>query len=225
MILATKWEREAAENAAAQSASTGKLKDKKPDDYSETISAQKLLNQIPPIKTVGTRWHAYGAGVWKETSIHSFRPQALAILEECHRSNKHALDILHHIEGLSQVPESELGSFYKFDREDVFLNVGNGVLKVGKGYQINLLPHSPDFQFTLQIAAPYEPEATCLLFEKTLEETLPDPRDRVMFQAFCGSLLLPSCKFESALVCYGPGGTGKSTPGRPDCKRSWRGVG
>jgi len=42
-----------------------------------------------------------------------------------------------------------------------------------------------------------------------------DIDDRVLLQLFIGSLLYPSCKFEAALVCYGPGGTGKSTIAEP----------
>ena len=50
----------------------------------------------------------------------------------------------------------------------------------------------------------------CGRFLQLLEESLPDARDREAFQCFGGYVLMPNCNLETVLVCYGPGGTGKS---------------
>jgi putative DNA primase/helicase len=65
--------------------------------------------------------------------------------------------------------------------------------------------------FTGQLAGRYDPKAIANNFERVLKEALPDSDDLDLFRMFSGYLLYPDCRFEAALVCYGPGGTGKST--------------
>ncbi len=102
-----------------------------------------------------------------------------------------------------------------FDGEAVLVNVANGIVRVAPDYQVERLDHDPARNFTCQLAANYDPLARCPNFERVLGEALPDADDRILLQLFAGSLLFPSCKYEAALVCYGPGGTGKSTIAEP----------
>ena len=48
-------------------------------------------------------------------------------------------------------------------------------------------------------------------FEAALQAALPDGDDIALMRCFCGYILLPDCRHEAALVCYGDGETGKST--------------
>ena len=131
------------------------------------------------------------------------------------KTNKRCVEILKHIESAKQVLDSELKSFYTLDGDTVLVNAVNGIVRVEPEYQFQLLPHDPAHNFTRQLSAFYTPYAICPTFERVLAEALPDGEDRALLQLFAGSLLYPSCKYEAALVCYGPGGTGKSTIAEP----------
>ena len=52
---------------------------------------------------------------------------------------------------------------------------------------------------------------TLPLFMAVLDQCLPDKEDQRLLQLFCGNILLPNARFETALVCIGGAGTGKST--------------
>ena len=78
-----------------------------------------------------------------------------------------------------------------------------------------LLPHSPDYQFTRQTAARFNPDAAAPLFNRVLSEVLADPEDRELFKLCTGNFLYPDCRFETALVDYGEAGRGKSTVADP----------
>jgi putative DNA primase/helicase len=93
---------------------------------------------------------------------------------------------------------------------EIFINCPNCVLAVSAEL-IRKLEHSPDYLFTRQTAASYNPDATSPTFESALQSALPDPGDIDLFRYFCGYILLPDCRHEIALVCFGETGTGKGT--------------
>jgi len=109
------------------------------------------------------------------------------------------------------VPKDTFCGGYKFCGSDVLINVNNGVLKIGGDGSIGILSHSPDYCFTAHLAANYDPDAKRDIFDMALNKMLPEGEDRFLYQVFAGYILFPSCKLQVALVCFGPGGTGKST--------------
>ena len=180
-------------------------------EYNEAAAVALALEMMPPLKTVGDVWREYRAGAWREIDYHRFRPAVLSIMDNKIVSNRRCLEILKHIESAKQVLESDFRSFYMLDDDAVLVNAKNGIVRVEPDYKVELLPHAPDRDFTRQLDAVYDLQTPCPNFERVLKEALPDGEDRALLQLFAGSLLYPSCKFEAALVCYGPGGTGKST--------------
>jgi putative DNA primase/helicase len=78
-----------------------------------------------------------------------------------------------------------------------------------------LLPHGENHLFTQRTAARFNPNASAELFLAKLGEMLPDELDRDLLQLCFGNFLLPDCRFEVALVCYGEAGRGKSTIAEP----------
>jgi phage/plasmid-associated DNA primase len=54
----------------------------------------------------------------------------------------------------------------------------------------------------------------CVAYQELLT-ALPDARDRDFFLDILSTALIPNCRFESALVCIGETGTGKSTAIKP----------
>lgn len=106
--------------------------------------------------------------------------------------------------------EETFCSFYKFKEGAILINCANGVLRVTPNSE-QLLSHSPEYLFSGQVAAKFDPEAEAPTFGRVLSEALPNPDDLTLFKIFAGYILYPGCPFEAALVCYGDGGTGKST--------------
>ena len=169
------------------------------------------LCKMPPIKTVGNDWFAYDDGVWARTSSHRFRPVVLGVLGGTLQTARRTGEILRHIESAKQIDAAELRGAHFYDGKRVMINVANGVIEMQPDSDVKLLEHSPEYCFTRQAAAAYDDGAKCPRFLRLLTQALPDKEDRRLLRLFAGSLLLPSARFETALVCYGPSGTGKST--------------
>jgi len=177
--------------------------------------ATLLAENLPPVKTVGNVWHVFSNGVWRPLEADTLKPQALAILPEHWRTIRRANTLLEHIEAARQTDASTFKGFYTFDTEGaVLINASNGVVLVTAN-GVKLLSHAPDYHFIRQTVARFDPDATAPLFNRVLCEVLPDREDRELFQLCLGNFLFPDCRFETALVCYGEAGRGKSTVADP----------
>ena len=178
---------------------------------SELKHADQLAAQLPPIQTIGADWYEYDQGVWKQLDKARYLPQAQQVLPGKLRKAKEAKALLEHLEGRFQVPPEKLRGFHYMDEEGaVLINVANGVVKVTRE-KIDLLDHSPDYQFCRKMVAKYDPEAEAKVFRGVLSEALSDEKDRQLFQILTANLLMPDCRYEVAVVCYGEAGTSKST--------------
>jgi P4 family phage/plasmid primase-like protien len=191
-----------------QSPKGGSTIDKK---ATEQQLAALLKAELPSIKCVGEDWFVYEKGVWRRTNRDEYKPRALSIQNSETRTARRAANVLSHIEFERQHGAQVFRSFCCFgEHSEILINCANGILRVSHS-EVILLPHRPEYVFTGQLAAHYAPQATAKVFERVLQEALPDGRDLDLFRMFSGYLLYPDCRFEAALVCYGPGGTGKST--------------
>jgi P4 family phage/plasmid primase-like protien len=174
--------------------------------------ANRLADQLPPVKTVGPNWYSYDCGTWRKTERSIFRPKALDILPERIRTAWGEKKILDHLEGRCQTKESDFSGFYKFGCDgEILINIANGVLRVNPDGTFKLLDHSADLLFTLRVSSSFDPKSDCPLFKRVLSELLPDEDDQKLLQLFSGYLLLPDCRYEAALIGYGEAGRGKST--------------
>ncbi|NEV94199.1 DNA primase [Psychroflexus sp. YR1-1] len=91
------------------------------------------------------------------------------------------------------------------------INLRNGTLEINKN-EVRLRPfHKEDF-LTYQLDFAFEPEATSPLFQKFLDEVLPDYTLQQIISEYLGSIFINSSdiKFEKALFLYGGGSNGKS---------------
>jgi P4 family phage/plasmid primase-like protien len=177
--------------------------------------ATLLSETLSPVKTVGNVWHVFSNGVWRPLEADTLKPQALAILPENWRTVHRANTLLDHIAAAKQTDGGTFKGFYAFDLDGgVLINTANGVARV-RADRIELLPHAPDYHFTRQTVAQFNPDATAPLFERVLCEVLPDADDRELFKLCLGNFLYPDSRHETALVCYGEAGRGKSTVADP----------
>lgn len=200
-------------DAAVRSAFTREPRAK---ELSEFDFANLLAAELPPLKTVGSDWFAYRDGAWQKIHRATLRPKAQEILPPDIRTARREATLLDHLEGRCQVAPDSFRGFYRLgDAGEILINAANGIVRVTAGQPPELLPHSPDHAFTHRTAAKFDPQAGAELFKRILAESLPDEHDQELLQLCLGNLLLPDCRFEVALVCYGEAGCGKSTIAEP----------
>ncbi len=99
----------------------------------------------------------------------------------------------------------------KTKKNNVLINLQNGTFEITPTKR-GLRPfESKDF-ITHQLPFEYEPEATAPLFQKYLDEVLPDKDKQRVFAEYCGYIFIkPSVlKLEKMLILYGTGANGKS---------------
>lgn len=95
------------------------------------------------------------------------------------------------------------------------LNIRNGIINPETG---EVLPHSPDQRFTLQLPVTCEnPPASenprppnCPHFNRFLERSLPDPAQRDVAWEVLGYCVTTDCRLEKAIILYGWGSNGKT---------------
>jgi hypothetical protein len=168
--------------------------------------ARVLTHSLPPLRCVGENWYVYQNGYWNKNDKSLYKPLALDIQNERSRKARIATNVLSHVEYQHQVDQASFRSFYFINQAgDILLNCQNGVLSVTR-QSATLLEHSSKYNFTGQIVAAYDPNADAQVFERVLQEALTEPDDILLFRAFVGSILLPDCRFEAALCCYGQPG-------------------
>jgi putative DNA primase/helicase len=96
-----------------------------------------------------------------------------------------------------------------------WLNTLSGIMNPETG---EIVPHTPDLKFTIQLPVgcenlpagdnPRPPQ--CNLFNRFLEDVLPDPAQRDAAWEILGYCLTTDCRLEIAIILYGGGSNGKT---------------
>ncbi len=113
--------------------------------------------------------------------------------------------------------QTKFSKFSKFEtikrQKCLLINLRNGVLKINiKTGKKEVMDHHHDFMFTSILDLEYDPNAKCDLWFKTLEEILPISENQELYRYFMVySLINKFHDWETCLLLYGVGGTGKST--------------
>jgi putative DNA primase/helicase len=95
-----------------------------------------------------------------------------------------------------------------FDADPWLLNCSNGTVDLRSG---SLNPSDKADLVTKLVPVDFDPNAQAPLWEKFLEEILPDPEVREFVQRAVGYSLTGSVQEQILLVCWGLGANGKST--------------
>jgi P4 family phage/plasmid primase-like protien len=180
--------------------------------FDEHRTYQTLMRKIPPVIVFDEDWFEYDGRAWRPSRRKKYLSKVYDILPVEHRSARLASNVLNAVEAARQIENEKLRGALAFDDDGrVLVNVNNGVLRVA-AEQVELLAHAPEYFFTGCLAANYHDDSQSALFEASLDAILHDVKDKALLQWFAGYCLFPDCKqHEVFLICYGPGGTGKST--------------
>lgn len=99
----------------------------------------------------------------------------------------------------------------KANKKNVLINLENGTFEITP-FKRDLRGFNRNDFLTHQLPFEYEPEAKAPLFQKYLDEVLPDKDKQQIFAEYCGYIFIkPSVlKLEKMLILYGTGANGKS---------------
>lgn len=97
------------------------------------------------------------------------------------------------------------------ERRVNLINLRNGTLEIDMN-NVKLRPFRKEDFLTYQLNFDYEPEETAPMFQKFLNDVLPDENLHDIISEYLGSIFISSSdiKFEKALFLYGGGSNGKS---------------
>jgi P4 family phage/plasmid primase-like protien len=180
-------------------------------------AAERFRASLPPVFRIAgeTDWYAYDEkrGIYVKTQRDLFLKPAKSFMTIGRKTAKNAEEMVRTAQIDFTVERNAMFGFMCRNGDALMYNCRNGVLQIpidGHGKPM-LLPHTPDYRFTRQLAAGYNPNATCPCYERIIFEALPDEQDRQLNNAFAGYTLLPDCRHNICLYGYGPTHTGKST--------------
>jgi P4 family phage/plasmid primase-like protien len=86
------------------------------------------------------------------------------------------------------------------------LNCRNGLLDIGTR---TLGPHSPEYLSTVQIAATFDPVATCPQVDKFIRDVFPEDSRHLAYE-IAGWLMVPDTSIQKSVLLLGEGANGKS---------------
>ena len=93
---------------------------------------------------------------------------------------------------------------------EVWLNVHNGTLVLGRDGTVTLRDHRKEDLFTYTLPYSYDPQAECPLWQHFLDRVLPEAESQQVLGEFIGYCMMPGHDFEKMLLLYGEGLNGKS---------------
>lgn len=95
------------------------------------------------------------------------------------------------------------------DSDRVLINLRNGTFEISKD-SLQLREFRAGDFLTYQLGFNYDQNATCPLFDKYLDEVLPEKELQEIIAEFFGYVFTKGLKLEKALLLYGSGANGKS---------------
>lgn len=107
------------------------------------------------------------------------------------------------------IPENEISNL---ENEILAIaNLKNGTLKITEDGEVILHKFSKNDYLRYQLSYEYNPDATSPLFDKFLDEVLPEKAAQDLLMEMIGYCFIPTqkMKLERSLMLYGPGANGK----------------
>jgi putative DNA primase/helicase len=93
---------------------------------------------------------------------------------------------------------------------EVWLNMRNGKLVIGRDGSVSLLDHSKDDLFRYTLPYSYDAQADCPQWQRFLDRVLPNADAQLLLAEFIGYTLMTGHELEKMLLLYGEGLNGKS---------------
>lgn len=105
------------------------------------------------------------------------------------------------------IPIADAGK--SWDLDPWLLGAENGIIDLRTG---TLRPGQPEDRITMRVRAAFDADATCPLYDKTVEEIFEANAELIAyFDRYVGYSLTGDCREESLAFCWGDGANGKGT--------------
>lgn len=170
------------------------------------------LGSVERVACVNGKLRQYKNGYWPTLSVDTMEQKIYQEDPGCKKSEaENAVRIMHRLV-LRQHFGFTPGIEPRNDPMRQKLCLTNGTLDLLKG---RLEPHDPAHELTHQIDVRWDPEATCPVFDKFIEETFAGDKQIInCVLEFFAHTLVPDMSFQKMLWLIGPGGNGKGTLAR-----------
>lgn len=163
------------------------------------VTLEKAIQALGPICSgLGKKLFYYESGVWREDGESEVIRRVDYLLGEDARPI-HSQTMIHFLSAQRE-RITNLG-------DPEFLNFQNGMLNIRS---LELVPHSPDFNSTVQLSCDWIPGAVCPTFDRFLDEMAYDDCTPLILEMM-GQALCPSYGFPVGFFLEGSGRNGKST--------------
>ncbi|OZI09334.1 DNA primase [Siphonobacter sp. BAB-5385] len=180
------------------------------------ILSIEILIKVVTSKRMGICKHLsfvflYNGAYWKETDKEAFQQFLSSVAEKMGvsryvaRYHKFIDELMSQFNKTTYLPAPEP------TKGTERINLQNGTFEIsptGNG----LRPFNPKDFFTYQLPFTYDPTAKAPLFERYLEQVLPDEESRMVLAEYMGYVFIQpdTLKMEKVLLLYGSGANGKS---------------
>ena len=95
-----------------------------------------------------------------------------------------------------------------FDERPELICMENGIFNIESK---EFFEHTPDYRFLVKIPVTYDAKQECPVFDRFVEDILPEQKDRDALVEFTGYCLYRSLPFHKSFMLVGSGSNGKST--------------
>lgn len=155
--------------------------------------------------------YSYNGAYWKEVNVGTLKT---FIAEAAERLGVPKFTVNYHATQVDLLKQFQAKAFFEkpmSNGKSIVINLLNGSFEVTP-HSIRLKPFDRNDFLTYQLDFNYDPKASCPLFYKYLNKSLPDKESQKVLAEFIGSVFIKnsSLKLEKVLILWGGGANGKS---------------
>jgi len=174
--------------------------------YKEDVLSQLKENNTP-MKLDNDMFYIYNGTYWESVEDSKMKRFIITYIRK-RGELKHTSSTI--VEGTFKNLKLQLGGYDYLKSESVqFINVLNGTLAIDKK-EVSLLSHNKEHQLDYVLDFNYNPASACKIWQKFLNDVIPNRETQKTLQQVIGNLLIRGLKIEVLPFLYGTGGNGKS---------------
>lgn len=167
------------------------------------LLARHLVNKYPSIYSAG-RFYLYDKGVYKECGYNEVQ----GIIKDKIQDKLCRMSLIKDVEGLWAIDKGVRKLPNELNKDNHIINVKNGLYNV---FTKEFVKHSPKFLSTIQLNVEYNPNAKGGVFNKFLNDILPDTESQMLLQEVAGYTMSSYNKAKKFFVIQGKRDCGKTT--------------
>ncbi len=170
--------------------------------FVETL-ADAILEKDSFARDKGDLLYLFQEGVYKPSGERFIKARVKALCIELQRSKDWSPQLAERVQEWIATDAPQLWEMPPLDT----LNCRNGLLDVATR---TLRPHAPEFLSPVQIAASFDPQATCTYIDEFISSVFPEDSLHLAYEV-AAWLMLPDTSIQKSVLLLGEGANGKGT--------------